>query len=261
MTLTPLSDWLLVSLLPPEERTAGGIEIPEVARWQAYDGHVIACGPESAIPAGHRVVCEKAAFRGLDEGLGFVRAREAAAVIAGPAWTVLEPWGRYVMVRPDLRAQETESGVLVAHNALPGDRAREVIRGIELWREFRSWSESPRFRERYPEEWEQRKMIRARQADLPMSDRMAMRVALDRGLHKDGTEEDAEHLRMPSASGVLNRPIRGEVLGVGPEVRAGVRAGQAVYWDRAHEWVGLSWGTDYVELVAEGDLAAAEEEA
>jgi len=45
MKLKPLQDWVLIKSLEPEEKTAGGIIIPESAKEKPTEGIVLAVGP------------------------------------------------------------------------------------------------------------------------------------------------------------------------------------------------------------------------
>ncbi len=45
LNLTPLHDWVIVKPAPAEEKTAGGIIIPDTAKEKPQRGIVIAVGP------------------------------------------------------------------------------------------------------------------------------------------------------------------------------------------------------------------------
>lgn len=53
-TLKPLSDRVIVQKLEPEEKTAGGIVLPDSAREKPQEGKVIAVGPGQVDDKGQR---------------------------------------------------------------------------------------------------------------------------------------------------------------------------------------------------------------
>jgi chaperonin GroES len=55
MTLTPLNDRVLVKRLDSEEKTAGGLYIPDTAKEKPSQGEVIAVGPGKVADDGKRV--------------------------------------------------------------------------------------------------------------------------------------------------------------------------------------------------------------
>ena len=55
MKIRPLNDRLLVQRLEEEEKTAGGIIIPDSAKEKPAEGRVIAVGPGKTNDAGERV--------------------------------------------------------------------------------------------------------------------------------------------------------------------------------------------------------------
>ena len=55
MNLKPLSDRVLVKRLEMEEKTAGGIIIPDAAKEKPMQGEVIAAGPGKVDDSGERV--------------------------------------------------------------------------------------------------------------------------------------------------------------------------------------------------------------
>ena len=53
-TLKPLSDKVIVQKLEPEEKTAGGIVLPDTAKEKPQEGKVIAVGPGAVDDKGQR---------------------------------------------------------------------------------------------------------------------------------------------------------------------------------------------------------------
>ena len=53
-TLKPLADKVIVQKLDPEEKTAGGIVLPDTAREKPQEGKVIAAGPGAVDDKGQR---------------------------------------------------------------------------------------------------------------------------------------------------------------------------------------------------------------
>lgn len=58
MKLQPLNDRVLVKRLETEEKTAGGLYIPDTAKEKPSKGEVIACGPGKLNEKGERVAME-----------------------------------------------------------------------------------------------------------------------------------------------------------------------------------------------------------
>ena len=58
MKLQPLNDRVLVKRLESEEKTAGGLFIPDAAKEKPSRGEVIACGPGKLNDKGERVAME-----------------------------------------------------------------------------------------------------------------------------------------------------------------------------------------------------------
>ena len=58
MKIRPLNDRLLVQRLEEEEKTAGGIIIPDSAKEKPAQGKVVAVGPGKANDAGERVALQ-----------------------------------------------------------------------------------------------------------------------------------------------------------------------------------------------------------
>lgn len=58
MKLQPLNDRVLVKRLESEEKTAGGLFIPDAAKEKPSKGEVIACGPGKLNDKGERVAME-----------------------------------------------------------------------------------------------------------------------------------------------------------------------------------------------------------
>jgi len=55
MKLVPLGEKVVVRLLEPEEKTAGGIVLPDVARDRPQQGRVLSVGDGCLLPDGTRV--------------------------------------------------------------------------------------------------------------------------------------------------------------------------------------------------------------
>ena len=60
MKIRPLNDRILVKRLEGEERTAGGIIIPDTAKEKPAEGEVVAVGPGKLNDAGERVAMDVA---------------------------------------------------------------------------------------------------------------------------------------------------------------------------------------------------------
>ncbi len=58
MTLKPLNDRVLVKRLESEERTAGGLYIPDTAKEKPSKGEVVAVGPGKVAENGQRVAMD-----------------------------------------------------------------------------------------------------------------------------------------------------------------------------------------------------------
>lgn len=58
MNIRPLNDRLLVQRLEEEEKTAGGIIIPDSAKEKPAQGKVVAVGPGKANEAGERIALQ-----------------------------------------------------------------------------------------------------------------------------------------------------------------------------------------------------------
>lgn len=58
MTLKPLNDRVLVKRLESEEKTAGGLYIPDTAKEKPSKGEVIAVGPGKVADNGQRVAMD-----------------------------------------------------------------------------------------------------------------------------------------------------------------------------------------------------------
>ncbi len=58
MTLKPLNDRVLVKRLESEERTAGGLYIPDTAKEKPSKGEVVAVGPGKVADNGQRVAMD-----------------------------------------------------------------------------------------------------------------------------------------------------------------------------------------------------------
>ena len=54
MKLKPLDDRVLVEPLEAEEKTAGGIVLPEAAKEKPQQGKVVSVGPGESLPGGSR---------------------------------------------------------------------------------------------------------------------------------------------------------------------------------------------------------------
>lgn len=54
MKLSPLNDKIVVKRLEAEEKTAGGIVLPETAKEKPKEGRVIAVGPGKILESGER---------------------------------------------------------------------------------------------------------------------------------------------------------------------------------------------------------------
>jgi chaperonin GroES len=60
MKIRPLNDRLLVKRLAEEEKTAGGIIIPDSAKEKPAEGEVVAVGPGKAADNGERITLQVA---------------------------------------------------------------------------------------------------------------------------------------------------------------------------------------------------------
>jgi len=60
MKIRPLNDRILVKRLEGEEKTAGGIIIPDSAKEKPAEGEIVAVGPGKLNDAGERVVIDLA---------------------------------------------------------------------------------------------------------------------------------------------------------------------------------------------------------
>ncbi|MGD9948424.1 MAG: co-chaperone GroES [Desulfobulbus sp.] len=60
MKIRPLNDRILVKRLEGEEKTAGGIIIPDSAKEKPAEGEIVAVGPGKLNDAGERVVMDVA---------------------------------------------------------------------------------------------------------------------------------------------------------------------------------------------------------
>ena len=60
MKIRPLNDRILVKRLEGEEKTAGGIIIPDSAKEKPAEGEIVAVGPGKLNEDGHRVVMDVA---------------------------------------------------------------------------------------------------------------------------------------------------------------------------------------------------------
>jgi chaperonin GroES len=58
MKFKPLGDYVLVSHTKEEEKTSGGIIIPDTAKEKPQEGKVIAAGPGRRIKDGNRIAVE-----------------------------------------------------------------------------------------------------------------------------------------------------------------------------------------------------------
>ncbi len=58
MTLKPLNDRILVKRLESEEKTAGGLYIPDTAKEKPSKGEVIAVGPGKVAENGQRIAMD-----------------------------------------------------------------------------------------------------------------------------------------------------------------------------------------------------------
>jgi chaperonin GroES len=58
MKFKPLNDYVLVSHIKEEEKTSGGIIIPDAAKEKPQEGNVIAVGPGRKGRDGNRIVME-----------------------------------------------------------------------------------------------------------------------------------------------------------------------------------------------------------
>ncbi len=58
MTLKPLNDRVLVKRLESEEKTAGGLYIPDTAKEKPSKGEIIAAGPGKVADDGKRIALE-----------------------------------------------------------------------------------------------------------------------------------------------------------------------------------------------------------
>ncbi len=58
MKIRPLNDRVLVLRLEPEQKTAGGIIIPDTAKEKPQKGKVVAAGPGRINDKGHRIATE-----------------------------------------------------------------------------------------------------------------------------------------------------------------------------------------------------------
>ena len=54
MNIEPLADRIVVKRLEPEEKTAGGIVLPETAKEKPKEGKIIAVGPGKVLDSGER---------------------------------------------------------------------------------------------------------------------------------------------------------------------------------------------------------------
>ncbi len=58
MTLKPLNDRVLVKRLESEEKTAGGLYIPDTAKEKPSKGEIVAAGPGKVAEDGKRIAME-----------------------------------------------------------------------------------------------------------------------------------------------------------------------------------------------------------
>jgi chaperonin GroES len=58
MNIKPLNDRIIVKLLEEEEKTAGGIIIPDTAKEKPQEGKVVAVGPGKLDDAGNRTAMD-----------------------------------------------------------------------------------------------------------------------------------------------------------------------------------------------------------
>lgn len=54
MKLNPLDDRVVIKIKEPEEKTAGGIVLPDTAQERPQRGSVVACGPGKLLDSGQR---------------------------------------------------------------------------------------------------------------------------------------------------------------------------------------------------------------
>lgn len=85
MALKPLHDRVIIKRLPEEEKTAGGIIIPDAAKEKPMSGEVVAAGPEcKMIEAGQAVLFAKYAgteFNAEGEDVLIMREDDILAVV------------------------------------------------------------------------------------------------------------------------------------------------------------------------------------
>lgn len=58
MKIKPLNDWILVKRIEDEEKTAGGIVIPDTAKEKPQEGRIVAAGPGKWDDLGKRMAME-----------------------------------------------------------------------------------------------------------------------------------------------------------------------------------------------------------
>ncbi|GAB7024348.1 co-chaperone GroES [Salidesulfovibrio brasiliensis] len=85
MALKPLHDRVIIRRLPEEEKTSGGIIIPDAAKEKPMGGEVVAAGPEcKTIEAGQTVLFAKYAgteFNAEGEDVLIMREDDIIAVV------------------------------------------------------------------------------------------------------------------------------------------------------------------------------------
>ncbi|WP_018123664.1 co-chaperone GroES [Desulfovibrio oxyclinae] len=85
MALKPLHDRVIIKRLPEEEKTSGGIIIPDAAKEKPMSGEVLAAGPEcKSVEAGNSVLFAKWAgteFSAEGEDVMIMREDDILAIV------------------------------------------------------------------------------------------------------------------------------------------------------------------------------------
>lgn len=133
---SPIGLYYRIAITPPEEKTAGGIFLPEQDVWRCNDGVVVGLG--SGVPdfpgrylfqakVGERVLFERMNLEpSINELEGAISDEDLVGIVTGSDLGI-QPCGEWLLVRLAGYKGETEGGVLVPERYQNRERCGTVL--------------------------------------------------------------------------------------------------------------------------------------
>ena len=272
--IQPQGSYYHVRLTDPPRETPGGILLPDSVVEPVYDGLILAAGPGETLPngalypmqasPGDRCVFQRPDYADLGDGTGFVADSRLVALIPGPEHDCVLAANDWVFLEPERqeRVHETESGVLVANYAAPGQDARAARRGDELFAELGKIGETERFTSQ-PTEYERHRVTWDFLHGLTTWERAALGEAIKRNGQPSHWRHMTRWCTVPPARA-------GQLVDVGPGLvdKSGLRVSRdytlseylagRIHLDRQYHGVSVFDGRQQLLAVRADCLAAVE---